>query len=877
MRIVRWAPQERADQPDLTAMSYLVLGEFRRTLRGLVLGEDANYLLRGFQVLPQAVPDATVVIKLNPGGGGALSFALGAENLGARMDYGQLIGGDDSDAHLEGNATVTLNFAGQPVAPYTVQIRFNVDDAVPDNRAFWNPVPNTEFIASTDTRTLPTWEARFSGAASAEWIDIATVNWDGVAVDPGDITDLRTFAFEGAPAFSRATQDGTGGMEDFDHSTDRAANGVNAIYPVLRSLGRQIQDLKGANGSGVWDWFSRPYAVAGTTAPLAAQRTRSLRAVDVAMFTVADGTVEWGDFNGATGLDDCLAYIDANEATLPKRVQVFVKSRAASVPDFTIGTARSFQKHLEIIGLNGDNNGGRIGVSCSHAAGTAIAISSPGSLTLVNIDISTTVVDTSVVSVSQTNSVNFLKLLNSRVAGRQEPATTGWAIDAPGKHSDWRDSEIVGRVRLHDNETTDEDRSNGGRIVGCSFSSCVIVLNDDAAHKRCTKGLVFENCAFFHGATTVYAGSPYGLIDGRGAVNVAFKDCRFHWGTLDMDCVHLGHLDLVGHLYPTRQWHMERCYFDAPTSRSHLINAGNNGAEGTGWHVYAEGDVAAGDKAEDIKIENCVFNGNAAAISTGNIDAGGVKLKTLGSSIQVRGNRFEYFNCTTAGHVYAVYVRTVDDVWVTRNTIHRWGSNILNGDAIGIALHVVDDPHVIDNVIDGAGTAIMTGTFTSGLYLQEVNYAIVRGNHFREWNRDQAVGKAIVHGNDVCKHSIFKENIFENCGGFVILSVGLSFEHNVIAENIVHRVTGETGSGFSTANATAKTHNTWLGNVFSFEDGAATVAIATGDATEQVYIGNNCIPDGGGGFFGDIDQIGPPTANSIGYNETPDFNNADYT
>ena len=39
MRIVRWHPQERVDKPDLDAVSYLVLGEFRRTLRAVVVGD----------------------------------------------------------------------------------------------------------------------------------------------------------------------------------------------------------------------------------------------------------------------------------------------------------------------------------------------------------------------------------------------------------------------------------------------------------------------------------------------------------------------------------------------------------------------------------------------------------------------------------------------------------------------------------------------------------------------------------------------------------------------------------------------------------------------------------------------------------------------
>ena len=163
MRIVKWTPQERVDIPDITAMGFLVLGEFRRTVRG-ALGVDGNSIINGFTVEPAGVPDTTITVKLD--NGGALSFAYGAEIVGARTDYGQLIGGDNSDGNTEGNAQQSIDFTGQPVATYTVKIRFLYSDGANDNRAFWNETGNTEFISAIDTRHLPQYEISITGSGN---------------------------------------------------------------------------------------------------------------------------------------------------------------------------------------------------------------------------------------------------------------------------------------------------------------------------------------------------------------------------------------------------------------------------------------------------------------------------------------------------------------------------------------------------------------------------------------------------------------------------------------------------------------------------------------------------------------------------------------
>jgi len=281
MRIVRYSEQERVDLPDITAMSFLVLGEFRRLNRALIAGaEEAKYILRGFGVTAQGTPDATVTVSYDLGGG-AYAAALGAENDGSNVLFGQLLGSKDDDQNLEGNASQILDFSGEPSATYTVRVRFVYTPGASDNRAFYNPGTDTESISSTNTRFLPTWEASYT-ASGAEWIDLAEVVWDGSTVEVADITDLRDHAFEATAPFRSDSPDGTSDVPDFNRGTDRAANGAFGVIPAIRGLQRQIRDLKGPASDGKFDWFSRPTQPPGVGevgSELDAERTYSVGSV----------------------------------------------------------------------------------------------------------------------------------------------------------------------------------------------------------------------------------------------------------------------------------------------------------------------------------------------------------------------------------------------------------------------------------------------------------------------------------------------------------------------------------------------------------------------------------------------------------------------
>jgi len=442
MRIVHWTSQERVDLPDQEALSFLPLGEFRRTLRAVVLGAEQNRILRGFAAEAESPASSRIVVKLD-NGGGVLSAALGAENLGATISHGALVGDMDDDANLEGNAEQTLDFTGQPPATYRVQMRFTYVDGAADNRAFWDSVLDSESITNVPTRHLPGFELRLSGAASDEWIDLADVVWGGSTITAGNITDVRTFAFEGSAPYDAATQAALG--NEFSRSAIRAAVGVNAIYPVLRALARQIADIKGQSESFTFDWYSRVYGPTDALDALPEEQTRSLRTVDTVVFTVGDGASTFGDFNGSTGLELCLQHIEDMGANTPNSIEIVCKSRKTGTPApyvWPVTTAHTINASCDRLLIDFQGNA----ITASHPIGTAAILMSTVGDTEAVLEIRNLVMAAAPTNNAVMFQAKTVHLSNSTVLGDISATAEPAILCGPG--STIRACEILGGIEI---------------------------------------------------------------------------------------------------------------------------------------------------------------------------------------------------------------------------------------------------------------------------------------------------------------------------------------------------------------------------------------------------------------------------------------------
>lgn len=640
MQIPKFSSQERVDLPDLTAVSYLVLGEFRRTARGILLGpnlasppDHLNYVIRGFAVEAASPPDTTVLVRLDPGGANPLSFAFGAENLGARIDFGQLIGGDGMDGTLEGNATYTLDFGAQPPGTYTVEMRHVYADGANDNRAFWDEGGNAEFIAATDTRALPAIELRLSGAPSSEWITLASVVWGGATIVAGNITDARVFAFEGATPFRQTSQTGSGGMADFDRSTSRGGSaGLNEVYPVLRALGRQIQDLKGASDDARWDWFSRVYSPFDPANALGAA-TKSLRSVDTVTYTVGDGTATFGDFNGTTGLDACLTHIAGIAgASRAARIEIVVHGGATyTLSGPTTLTANTAGRDLTVIIRAGQKldatvdslrarpsiivDGAALGVN-ERALLVQGSGGSQGSLTLEGLQVTWT--GTTAGGRGMFACTGPLRVHDCYLdMGAADVAAGRVLISTDASRTKITNSYIRGRTQFYNDEGTGSlpAEHDGGLIEHCELVSAQIMLHADSAGAPgidAVNGFTIRACKITGRTSAIYT-SSIALIDAACARNLRVLDCSISFG---------GNEDAISGYTRTAtapfDWRIEGNRFDdaATNGAVHAVGAGSGGAAGTGWAI----NVATGSQ---IKLR-----GNRYAISL-SVDAGAVRLSEV--------------------------------------------------------------------------------------------------------------------------------------------------------------------------------------------------------------------------------------------------------
>lgn len=686
MRIVRWESQERVDLPDMTALSFLVLGEFRKTIRDLALGFDVTlgdkFILRGFEVEPSAVPDTRIRVRMDTGDPDRIGTALLSENLGANTEYGQLAGGEDSAAALEGQAQQIIDFTGDPVATYVVEMRFvpyTTSTGANDNRAFWNPGINSEFIASTDTRFEPQWEVRRVGAATGgEWIPLASVTWDGVGpITTSEITDLRQFAFEGAAgSFDAATQAAYTALPDFSRSTLRGglANGINEVYRVMRALGRQVADLKGQDELGNFNWYARAYGPTDAIDALADEQTRSLRTVDTAMFTVGDGVTTFGDFNGAAGLENCLQHIEDMGANTPSQIEIILKSRATASPGaftFNITTAHSFNGVMDYLRIDAQQND----IACSHpAASIAIETASLTEVVIENVNSMTTsnnatLVDTHrlklrncgtisgdvtsgaepVVAVQDGTVIRDIRLLQGRI--EVTPRTIAAGID------DGLD--VLDPVTI-ENISLDGVIDVNGQTAG-DAGQPLHVLNSQLSNSR-----------------THTLGGGNGLISALGANDMRIIDCTFSFNP-DMNGIRTSN----GTGRNQRYVQIRGCKFfpagTPGTGGNHCISLGlTNFVDIDSCYLSVVDEECGGIElatATDVTIQGCVIRGEDLASRAIGVSA----LNFIGTCVRINvcNNVFDGWNPnTTVGNGRCIQVdaaATIQQVIVSDNVFQSNG------------------------------------------------------------------------------------------------------------------------------------------------------------------------------------------------------------
>lgn len=842
MRIVKWNPQERVDTPDLTAMSYLVLGEFRRTARGVLLGDAAsspNYIINGFAVEEAAVPDTTIRVRLDIAG--ALSYAFGAELIGSRVDYGQVIGGDDSNGNTEGNATQTLDFTGEPAATYTVQMRFVYTDGTSDNRAFWNATGNTEFISAVNTRTLSGFELRHSGAASNEWIDLADVVWDGVGpIGSADITDLREFALEGTAPYYATTPLGSGGMANFSRALTRGSNGINAVYPALRALARQIQDIKGADDFGLWNWFNTAYRPGDPSSSLGFDKATNLRSLRTTHFTVGDGVNTYGDFYGTalgSGLDECLAHIETEQANFTNN-HIVVTILDENDSTYNIAERAFTDVGVEIVGVGG-GTARRVTVNHSTvAAGTAVFDMTGQRLILRNIALESGLTDANRAGITTTSKLELHNCaINPGLESGNETNSTVYAINYDSALEPiWRDSTITGRVSIDHPGATNLVM---GQIEGCNFESTCVEI------PAASNAIRFVNCEF----DDLLDGYAAAAVAGAGNIQITnnvshvyFESCTFRNQGNETDAVRIEGSSLIG---PT-DISFNNCIFDFSAGSTREPDTGANGANGTGWGIFIDDGSSTSD-GRHITVTDCDFEG------ANMIDAGGIFCEGV-THLKVRGCNFNGFGANSAptGQTRVMCIdldgtgATDTRFIVEGNSFANWSSTSSATDLYyAIRVQDADNAIVSGNQFDGndsAGSVIDGAAAACAIEVTDSEYIHIQNNAFANFQSDTTDRRGIKFVSPASPHATIVGNSFHVCGQAPIdLSGGSTSNHAVISHNAFQN-TSATGCVGIELGASC-TNVSMCGNTLSTVVDADIIELNGAD--DNIYIGNAGLSAGG--------------------------------
>lgn len=867
MRIVRWAPSERVDVPDLTAMSFLVLGEFRRTVRALVSG-DAAYVVQGFKVEPESPATTRIRVRLQPPGE-FKGAAIGGEQTTPGLDYGQLIGNRDSSFINEGASEQFIDFTGQPNGSYVVELRFTYTDGVSDNRAFWNSGTSSEYVAVTNTRHVSGWQIqRVAVASGGQWIPLATVAWDGVAVDAVDITDTRVLLFEGSAPFTRATQDGAGAVEDFDRSTSRANDAVGRfrVREVVRALQRQVQDLKGASDAGTWDWFSRVYRPFDPGSALAAQKTKNLRSVDTVTYTIGDGVTTVGDFNGASGLSDCLTLLaGVAVGSRPERVEIVLHGGVTYTIATSILIATGSGQPLTLTIRAGhtlaQGNTGLFGrpqilvtgagiTASSYALALASTGGGAGNLILRDLDVQWSGTTASFRGLFAATGYMDIDRCNIQMPVGVDVAAGEalWCSDA--RRFVIRNSSVRGRCTIFNDDDSGARpiEELGGLISHCKFEETSVRLYANTPSGLgidCVHGFTIEDSYFAGRPTAIFTGSR-ALIDAKAAQRLRIRNCNFAYG-IEEQCI-LGDEYSGSTLLPFG-WSIENCTFSGGVANgTHAVGAGSGGADGTGWAVRMS-------KASAFSMVNC-------RIAVSSIDAGGIRLSECS---QFRVGSIDFVSCghtaggsdnftgIWAGGTAGCGVGKIEGVrfsnWLATQT------RVLPLNMDFVYRMEITGCELIGREVSVSGTAITPAANYCALRFgaggQDVR---VRGCLFEAWARDTANARTILlNGSHV--GLLIGHCQFRDCGGYVLDFVSGTISEVMIDSNQVSVDSTLTqGEGFDLRSLSnvCVTNNSFTGL------GPATPTAVWIDSNDYLVMGNRAA-----GW--DIKRTGPVTGR--GYNE----------
>ena len=256
-----WLGQQRVDTPHLKSIESAVSNDFDELIKGLIIGENKSYIIRGLKInMPGSIGASANGLKLIVADS---AFLHGSSDESGTF-YTIPSGVEEETLNSTTNAKVSGTFT--PNTDNYVGLEFvrSVDDTTTDQVNFWNPTSNIEFSKTVPLAVILDYKIVITTSSFASNIlPIAVIQTD-VSNNVVSITDRRSLLYRLGtagdqnpnPSYSFWNNENPKTVENFytsfSSTSDPFAGGDKQISTMKDFFDALMTELKSLKGTTYW-------------------------------------------------------------------------------------------------------------------------------------------------------------------------------------------------------------------------------------------------------------------------------------------------------------------------------------------------------------------------------------------------------------------------------------------------------------------------------------------------------------------------------------------------------------------------------------------------------------------------------------------------
>lgn len=233
-----WLGQQRVDSPHLKSIESAVSNDFDELIKGLVIGENKSYVIRGFEIsMPGSIGGAANGLQLLVENSAVLHGKSNESGTFYTIPAGTAaeILNNTVNAKVDGSFTTsTDNYIG-------IEFVRQVDDSTIDQVNFWNPTSNVEFSKTVPLAIVLDYKIVIKTSFADNVLPIAIVRTDE-SNNVVSITDRRSLLYrlgtagEEIPSPFYEYSWGDGRVENFYTSSSPLSNPFSGGDKQIRTM-----------------------------------------------------------------------------------------------------------------------------------------------------------------------------------------------------------------------------------------------------------------------------------------------------------------------------------------------------------------------------------------------------------------------------------------------------------------------------------------------------------------------------------------------------------------------------------------------------------------------------------------------------------------